>query len=378
MAITSCGTDASNLPRSIRTSYADFLADAPVLVGTSITRRPDAISFDYLTAHTVGPIATGDPSDGIVSWVWKARATATQVFIARENATRDGWLPEVALFAYAGAPIDELDFCFDQNGQPIVVAERAGHLWIYYNDITLGGYGFRDFGVGRCARAVLDDPLDVVGSDVLVFYVSAAGIVYRQQRDRYAVVYGTIAVAGVAVADLYLEDAVRTPDNRVSILYSARDAATFSYRFGRIDTVLYPYHAPYEGEGMIEGLVPMNAALLRIVIANVAPYDGEGMTEAFGLTPGGIAVLLNVGSPIINLNEPYVDEAMTEAIAVRSGVLFLVIHDFAQPWVDEAMTQGLGSQSGVLTQVVYDLVEPYASEGMTQAFGVVPIGSSLL
>ncbi|MEP6990071.1 MAG: hypothetical protein ABJA80_04005 [bacterium] len=377
MAITACGTDG-NLLRSLRTSLADFTADAPVLVGTSITRRPDAISFDYLTAHTVGPIGVGDPSDGIVSWVWKARATATAVYLARENATRDGWLAETLLFNYAGTAIDEMDFCFDQNGQPVVVAELGGHVWIYYNDITLGGYGFRDFGVGRCARVLLDDPLDVVGSDVLVFYVDASGIVYRQQRERYGTVRATVALAGVTIADLYLEDAVRTPDGRVSILYAVRDEPTFSYAFGRIDTVLYPYHAPFEGEAMVETLASRSGALLNIVLPYVPAYDGEGMTEGFGLTPEGTAVLLNVGSPIIDLPEPYVDEAMIESLLVPSGILFLVVHDLAQPYVDEAMTQGVASQFGVLTQVVYDLAEPYASEGMTEGFGVTPTGSSLL
>ena len=191
MPITAGGT-GTKLPRGVRAKYADFLADAAVQVGTSIVRRPDAISFDYLIAHTVGPIAVGDTSDGIVSWVWQARATPTGVYITRSNTTRDGWNAETLLFGYGGAPIAEVDFAFDQNGQPIIVAEIGAALWIYYNDITLGGYGFRSFGAGRTPRVVLDDPNDTVGSDVLVFYVDPAlGIQYRQQRDRYITAYVT-------------------------------------------------------------------------------------------------------------------------------------------------------------------------------------------
>lgn len=761
MPITGGGA-GSQLPRGVRERYADFLADNAVMVGTSILRRPDSISFDYLTAHTVGPAGIGDTSQGIVSWVWKARATATQLFIARENATRDGWLAETLLFNYGGVAIAEMDFCFDQNGSPIVVAERGGELWIYYSDITLGGYGFRDFGPGRTPRAVLDDPLDVNGSDVLVFYVSDTGIVYRQQRDRYAVAYPTTATganpvpipdqppmnygpvlfagkgesissgitphaevgnmritmtdghaspldvndlqptdrfarspahltvsmhfsqmvygfdvemfnhwlpqfggggvdafrlglhvgaagfttpifpsdpvgharfnfaagfdtllfsapagdhsamyknlalvlspaqlddvkanvcahgpalfdytgdptvisatvdgitiearapldiinsvpvdvssllnslvphentpgvfrpmawddierpygvrydpdgariqpsviqaaqrtngsnrnvqgtdlvltfssvvngveieavgspyfdnlmiaynaAGVEIArvtllppvafalysgiyrifvpgiktlrlvpavteaiginatiswtnlkfkkvgdlpsdgggavpippqvfppapippktDVFIEDAVRTPDGRVSIVYSVREASTGTYSFGRIDTVLYPYHCPSDGEGMNQSIIPTNAILFLLVKDYAIPYNFEGMTEGFGLTPSGIAALVDLSVPVVVHPQPWVDEAMIEGFMVPSGVLFLVIHDWDQYYNLEGMTQVLGSRLGFLTQVVFDQLQPYVDEGMTQGYGVQSVGNSL-
>lgn len=762
MAITAGGAGTA-LPRGVRERYADFLADNAVMVGTSITRRPDAISFDYLTAHTVGPIALGDTSAGIVAWVWKARATTTGVYVARENATRDGWLPETLLFNYGGAPIDEMDFCFDQNGQPIVAADRAGVLWIYYPDITLGGYGFRSFGAGRTPRVVLDDPLDVNGSDVLVFYVDTAlGIVYRQQRERYATVHATTpsganpvytppepvmnygpvrlsgretfplahgAIGGIAVTltqgltkpadvndnrptdrfgenaatheaatltfsqmifglavdvadysgtgfahgagsvslyrgalhvaevpvtaptlgdpighatfyfadgfdklvftapmagvfrnlrvllsaaqlavvkanvcvhgpvaftytgdptvvsatvdgitidarapldilngvpinpasllyalvphtntpgvfrpmawadierpygwrhdadgtriqssaigspfghpqlvtgdnrnqqstdlvltfstavdgieievagtkyygnriiaynaagavlasieptpprafalysnayaiyavgiktlrlvpapsdvlgvnsdvswtqlkfkkagdlpvdgggsvptppqvfppappipktDVFLEDAVRTPDGRVTVIYSVRDAATGAYSFGRIDTVLYPYHAPLDGEFMLTQAAVIDAILRLLVVDYLAPFDAEGVIDGFGLTPFGIAALINASGTIVDKAQPWVDEAITVSMSVPSAILFLVIHDWSQYYDLEGVTQVLGSNGGALVQVVFDHDEPYGSEGMTAGFGVNSTGNSLI
>lgn len=751
MPITGGGA-GSQLPRGVRSKYADFLADNAVMVGTSIVRRPDAISFDYLTAHTVGPVQLGVTSQGIVSWVWRARATATQVFIARENATRDGWDAETLLFNYGGVAISEMDFCFDQNGQPIVVADRADVLWIYYNDITLGGYGFRSFGPGRTPRAVLDDPLDVNGSDVLVFYVDAdLGIVYRQQRERYATVYLTtdaganpeyippiplpnygpvlirpsafgpaygeigsmgvqlstgntqavdindhsptdrftgaagatihltqtvfgltvemvghlypqfggggvqvwnaglvVAAAGfstptaddpiaravinfpagfdridfsrpaadhqavfqnlklrlsdaqldsvkanvashgpvlfdytvdptvasgtvdgvtvevraplntingnvvdissitypqlshtntpgvfrpmawalpespyswrhdldgariqsapilpaqltsgdnrniqssdlvltfstpvdgieiegagtidyanriiaynalgvviasieptppvafarytnrysifvpgiktlrlVAVAgavypngvswtnltfkkvgdlpsdggggvpippqvfppapippktDVFIEDAVRTPDGRVTIIYSVRDAASGAYSFGRIDTVLYPYHAPVDGEFMTAYVGALSGVLHLLIADYLAPYNFEGMLGSCGLTPAGANALLDTSVIPIDQVQPYNNEGMTAFVTARSGVLFLVIHDWDQYYNLEGMTAVIGSRLGFLTQVVFDQDQPYVDEGMTAFFGVKSTGNTL-
>ena len=763
MPITGGGAGTS-LPRGIRERYADFLADLGALNGASITRRPDAISFDYLTAFTVGPIALGDTSDGIVSWVWRVRCDATTVYAARENATRDGWLAETVVFVYGGSAIDELDVCFDQNGQAVIVAERASTLWIYYNDVTLGGYGFRNFGAGRTPRAVLDDPLDVVGSDVLVFFVDPVnGVVYRQQRDRYATVYPTtpdgtnpvpvpdapgvnygpvlftgtgdtlttgipvkarfgnititmgdghafpvgsdyhpterfavspahgiasmgfselvygfsveitnllypqwgggsvhlsngglhvatvdfttpvfpsdpvghatfnfpagfdamtflppaadhqayfqnlflylhpaqidavkanvcshgpvvfaytgdptiisgtvdgitvtvtnpldiidsVAVdpssllygvlahqntpgvftpmawddierpygyrhdpdgvriqpgaiqpvqltsgnnrnvqgtdlvltfssvvdgveieavpspwftnymvaynaAGAQIArvqlyppvafapysnpyrifapgikslrlvpaigdptiavgsiswtnlkfkkpgdlpvggggtvpvppqvfppappvpktDVFLEDAVRTPDGRVSVIYSVRDAATGTYSFGRIDTVLYPYHAPFDGEAMIASVGTLNGLLFQLIVDYFAPYDFEGMTASYGLTPGGIAALINASATVITHPQPWTDEAMTAFLTVPSGILFLVIHDWDQYYDLEGMTAVIGAIPGAaLVQIVFEQFQPYVDEGMTAMFGVLPTGNSLV
>lgn len=52
----------------------------------SIHRRPDAISPDYLTCFTSGPIAQGDVSAGIVSRLWRIRVVGHEVMVSRTNA----------------------------------------------------------------------------------------------------------------------------------------------------------------------------------------------------------------------------------------------------------------------------------------------------
>src|SRR5690606_19248084 len=56
----------------IRERLPEFATPTHEVVGASIIRRPDAISLDYLTAHTLGPIAVADPSKGLVARIWKA------------------------------------------------------------------------------------------------------------------------------------------------------------------------------------------------------------------------------------------------------------------------------------------------------------------
>src|SRR5690606_11429160 len=56
----------------IRERLPEFATPTHEVVGASIFRRPDAISLDYLTAHTLGPIAVADTSKGLVARIWKA------------------------------------------------------------------------------------------------------------------------------------------------------------------------------------------------------------------------------------------------------------------------------------------------------------------
>ncbi len=187
------GGEGASIERGVRRTAAEFSADSPVQAGTSLVRRPDAIAFDYLTAFTSGPVALSDTSEGLVDWVWKARATENAVYLARANEAGTGWETETLLFGYSGLPILELDLAFEQTGRPVIVAQRATRVWIRYFNSLLAADVFEDFGDGRTPRAVLDNPFDVIESDVLVFYVDPVdGLVYRQQRDRYVTKYLTV------------------------------------------------------------------------------------------------------------------------------------------------------------------------------------------
>ena len=165
-------------------------------LGLSLDRRPDAISLDYLTAFTLGPVNIGDFSLGAQERVWKIRAQGGTVFSARQKNDRSDFEGEVLLFSHSADTPTEIDAAFDQNARVLVCMEspsgpgRQGELLIYYYDPFSASYQLVNFGRGRTPRAVLDDVVDTNNGDLLVFYVhDLKGICYRQQRDRYLVEY---------------------------------------------------------------------------------------------------------------------------------------------------------------------------------------------
>ena len=181
----------------IREFQAEFETAGSTTEGTSTIRRPDAVSFDYLRALTLGPVAIGDVSQGTQSFPWRVQDAGTAVTISRLNDDGATWGDPIELFPYdpaAGGPIVELDCAFEQAGRPVIVAQRLGSLWIHWFDPAVPGFVFVALGPGRTPRCVLDDPaIDATTSDVMVFYINdTAGdvgqgaVCFRMQRERYA------------------------------------------------------------------------------------------------------------------------------------------------------------------------------------------------
>jgi len=270
----------------------DFYTLSHSVEGASILRRPDAISLDYLTAHTLGPIAVADPSRGLVARVWKAwTPDGFAVWLAGANGAGDAWTDERLLFEITdgGPPIVELDVAFEQNGQPVVCLERptgtggAPEVWIWFFDPTVPGMVLRNFGPGRTPRALLDRPMEVADSDVLVFYVAdhLGKIAYRQQRDRYVVEYETPVAAD---ENTFVEDVAKAVDRRLHVIYSIRDPETGRYSLGRLVTTLFPYVLETEA---IEPKHSISALVLREAILSQM-LRPEGLEPAHSIS--GIAL----------------------------------------------------------------------------------------
>jgi hypothetical protein len=190
----------------VREFKSEFDTASAVLdIGLSTEHRPDAISLDYHTCYTLGPVQIGDFSAGPIDRAWRVRCTGNVVYRARLNDDRTDFDPEQVLFQFAGVAPTEIDAAFDQAARILVCMERATgiegqpELWIYYFDPFAADYILTKFGNGRTPRAVLDDVQDSSNADILVFYMNDnVGMCYRQQRDRYAVEYivtGTVPVA---------------------------------------------------------------------------------------------------------------------------------------------------------------------------------------
>jgi hypothetical protein len=239
----------------------------------SLIRRPDAISPDYTYAHLFGPVQLSDFSLGLYNRPWRVRVdnAAKTIYLARANDANTAWEAETVVLVFAGVDILELDAAFDQQGRIFLCAERAtgtggaSEVWIYFFNSLLGAYVFTDFGAGRTPRAILDDPLSPNTGDVLVFYIrDAAGLCWRQQRDRFAVEF--VAVIPGAVFDAvhsYIEDVYRAIDGRLHVLYSVHDLATGRYNLFHYETVLYPWFMESESWTMAD--VPRSGTLPSIL-----------------------------------------------------------------------------------------------------------------
>lgn len=206
----------------------------------STHKRPDSISFDYLTDTEIGPIELQDPSQGLLARVWRARVVESKLLLAKVNDEGTDYVDEIELIDLGFSDVVEIDLAFTQNGDPVVGIEREPHqLYIYYFDPTIPAFTVQYFGPGRNPRVLLDDPFDIPNSDVQVFYISDTEncVVYRQQRDRYQTEYLT-PINGVGAR--FLEEVYRGTDLRLHLAMLERNVVTGRYNIVVYSTLLFP------------------------------------------------------------------------------------------------------------------------------------------
>jgi hypothetical protein len=350
-----------------RQFQGQFNTISAVNTGTSVLRRPDAVSLDYLVAFTLGPVAVGDVSQGPIAFIWRVRVdnSINTVYVTR--AQGNTWGPESVLFTFSGEPIIELDTAFDQSGRVLVCAERAtgggntSEIWIYWFNPFTSLFEFDDFEAGRTPRALLDNPSDLANSDIQVFFMSdsgSVGIVYRQQRDAYAIVHTTPVTTAI---NIFLEDVVKVEDTRLRVIYSIHDPSTGTYTFGALETTLFPYHTD------VDGLTHAFLALLAtLVISEYTTFDIDGMTNAYLLISGTLIVsgISYTTFDIDGLIHAYVPISGTLMVATVTYMTFDV----------DGLTNSYIPISGtlivtVITYTTFDI------DGLTHAY--VPISGTL-
>lgn len=272
---------------------ADFQSRLASLVKASLSKRPDSIALDYLTAFCLGPVANGDSSEGAISHVWKCRVdnATKQILIARENDTRDGWLGETLLLTFDDglAEINEIDIAFEQAGRPVICASRntgignIEEVWLYWFDPTDSTFGFDNFGVGRTPRVILDNPLTVTDSDVLFFYLNATNLVYRQQNERYAVAHDTPLLAN---SNTFIEDVVKLRSGRIRVEVIRQNAISGKYSIDGLTSTLYPIITSTDN---IEPTFDLISGTLVIVIIEATFPDIDSIDPSFSFVSGALA-----------------------------------------------------------------------------------------
>ena len=274
----------------------DFDTESHEVDGASIDLRPDAISVDHHTAFTLGPVELADPSEGLLARVWRAQVESDTVMVCSAWMNNGGWNEPVPLFHVDDGlgPLTEIDFAFEQTGNPVVCAERptgpdgSSEVWVYFYDATIPGPVFRNFGPGRTPRALLDRPLEIGDSDVCVFYVddSLGRIAYRQQRDRYEEALTTPAMAD---ENTFIEDVAKREDRRVVVLYSRRDRETGRYTLHQLTSTLMPIIADIDS-------VTADASIQQVQLDRLI-LDALAGTEA--LTASASLQSVEVREPVI-------------------------------------------------------------------------------
>lgn len=132
-----------------------------------------------------GPIAIGDPSQGIDYQLWHAACDGTDIYLSAPNTPQFVFLHGVGAVWVALA--------FDQNGRVFLAwVDAANHAHYYWFNTLISGYQ-TDTLSGTITRifAALDDirPLESGSADVILAYVRTGELFFRAQRDRYGIEY---------------------------------------------------------------------------------------------------------------------------------------------------------------------------------------------
>lgn len=130
----------------------------------------------------LGGVALGDPSQGLQVQNWQARLSGDDIQVKPETGLV--WSTVITV-----AGVTELAFAFDQNMRPVVAYVAAGVAKMYWFDTVAAAFVTTTFAGASSPVVTMDDKRRslVSLSDVLLFYIRAGNVYYRQQRDRFTI-----------------------------------------------------------------------------------------------------------------------------------------------------------------------------------------------
>lgn len=135
------------------------------------------------TDYELGGVGLSDSSEGLEGYTWRARLSGNDVLLGRQP-----YDAETVLLTEAG--ISELSLAFDQNMRPLLAYVALGQAKMRWYDATIPGEATLALPAdARSPFVSLDDKrqISITGgvSDVLLFYLRANRLCYRQQRERF-------------------------------------------------------------------------------------------------------------------------------------------------------------------------------------------------
>lgn len=346
------------------------------LENASTDLRPDAISFDYKTAFTLGPVAVGDVDAGLFQRVWKVWVTQSvdnntqSVWYA--GSSGGGWSPSQSIFSFTSSrkPVIELDAAFEQLGRFNVVTQRntnangGPEVWLYWFDPLDNRFLFQNLGTGRTPRIALDNWTDTTQSDILVFYIDdgEGRIKYRAQKDRFQVVYNTPIVTS---ENTYLEKAAFASDYRFRVTYSERNPYTGKYELKQLASDRYPvrFNESYFTTGSF-----VSAGILELVKTS-SLYDAESYYTT------GSFVTANIQDIIVTRSLYDAESYFTTGSFVTAGILEIIktssLYD-AESYFTTGSFVTAGTLDILITSSLYDAESYFTTGSFVSAEIVIP------
>lgn len=332
--------------------------------GTSSTRRPGALSLDYLKSWSIGPNDLSDTTLGLLYRVWRIRVDNLlgKVYLQRSTAPigeeQDGWDPEVELFTFTVTAIEEVDLAFDQNGGVVVTAQRQGNqLWLYWFSPVAENYVFEEIGEGRNPRLLLDDSLSLPDADILLFYVNdlAGAIQWRTQEELYATPHdmpldrwfdtetgGLTAVPDVT--DVFIEEVAKSVESRLLVFASQKDTGG-NYKLLVIETVPYP-HRP-RSDMLIAGELRENDTVTYVL----AQDDHSDFLNLFGtLQQAGAIDLIQIISTEVSSEPSWAGLIDPENLQINPGELVAASAEYLVINYDDGDIESLAIGPGQLIE----------------------------
>lgn len=175
-------------------------------------------SLNIRVSYQWGPVAVQDPSQGLLVKVWTLEAIG-----------KDAWLsaPGVAPYIFFSRAVDifNVNLAFDGNGNPCVAfQEITGTSYFYWFDPVPNAYVFFTTAGMEYPRCTMDDSREAssVIRDVILAYIRAGAIHYRQLRDRYTIEYTpTVGPLGPPVSANILYNISMNEKYRLEFLYGS-------------------------------------------------------------------------------------------------------------------------------------------------------------
>lgn len=157
--------------------------------GLSSTPQPASFServnstLQPLIDYEMGGRAINDTSAGLQYQLWRVRVDEDVVYLGPDGGNEQP--------AFIRPGITEVALAFDQNMQPVIAFTQGGQAWLWWFDGTVPGMVFTSILGAVNPRVTLDDKRrgQTASSDVILAYLRAGSLYYRQQRDRYQTEY---------------------------------------------------------------------------------------------------------------------------------------------------------------------------------------------